>query len=189
MSARSSPQDDPSDLLAQAEHLGYDLRPAIEQDRLRILKFRLDFQRNFGRVFDADMVFREAERSSATVPDRLVIDSIYPFIEGVHGTDALLDGLAAFLERYPGVVYLTVPGDLGDAVYRRIYNRVTAGTAGIFEFKVHEGRSREIAIRKLRQPSRLHGPVPLRDPPGRGIVEEPVYESGDALPGRTAAVS
>lgn len=176
-------QDDPSDLLAQAEHLGYDLRPAIEQDRLRILKFRLDFQRNFGRVFDADMVFREAELLLGDpVPDRLVIDSIYPFIEGVHGTDALLDGLAAFLERYPGVVYLTVPGDLGDAVYRRIYNRVTAGTAGIFEFKVHEGRSREIAIRKLRQPSNFTDPFRFVIRPGAGIVEEPVYESGDALP-------
>jgi KaiC/GvpD/RAD55 family RecA-like ATPase len=153
-------QDDPADLLAHAEHIGYEFRPAMEQDRLRLLKFRLDFQRNYSRLFDAAAVIRELEELLAEpLPDRLVIDSIYPFLDGSHGSGEMLEALSDFLERYPGTVYLTVPGEFGDEISQRIYNRITAGAAGIFEFLVHDGRSRELAIRKISQPAKLTDPI------------------------------
>jgi KaiC/GvpD/RAD55 family RecA-like ATPase len=45
-------QDDPADLLAQGEYLGFDLRSAAEADRLIVVRFRLDFSRSYARAAD-----------------------------------------------------------------------------------------------------------------------------------------
>jgi KaiC/GvpD/RAD55 family RecA-like ATPase len=176
-------QDDPVDLVAHAEHLGYDFQTALAEDRLRLLRFRLDFLRNYSRTFDPGLVFEELESLLGTPqPLRLVIDSIMPFVDGGHYVDDLVDGLAGFLEGYPGTVYLTLPTELGDAIFRRIYHRITSSAAGIFEFRVVEGRGRELAIQKLRQQANFTDPFRFIIRPGVGIVEEVDWATPDNLP-------
>lgn len=176
-------QDDPSDLIAHADHLGYDFRHALANDRLRALRFRLDFLRNYSRVFDPALVFAELDSVLGEPrPSRLVIDSLLPFLDGGPYVDDLVDGLAHFLAEFPGTVYLTVPTELGEIVYRRIYHRIASSAAGIFELRFLEGRGRECSIQKLRQPALYTDPFRFVIRPGVGIVEEGSWDMPDNLP-------
>jgi KaiC/GvpD/RAD55 family RecA-like ATPase/DNA-binding NarL/FixJ family response regulator len=174
-------QDDPADLVAHAEHLGYDLRGALEHDRLRLLRFRLDFLRNYSRVFHADAVFQELETMLGEPrPTRLVIDSAFPFFDGGQFAEELVDALLRFLERFPGAVYLTGPGDQG--AFRRVHQRLAAAAGGVFELQQRDGRGREFAIQKLRQPAKETDPFRFVIHPGAGVVEEVAWVSRDDLP-------
>jgi KaiC/GvpD/RAD55 family RecA-like ATPase len=176
-------QDDPADLIAQGEFLGYDLRAAAEEDRLIILQYRLDFPQNYSRAADPTRVLHELRSHfEEHKPQRFVIDSMSPFIDGGRAAEEALTGFPEFLDSIECTTYLTVPGDLADSYYSRLYDRVIASSAGIFHFELGEGQVRKLSIRKLRQPvnstAALH--VVLR--PGVGIVEHEPSRLSPELP-------
>src|SRR5688572_18492854 len=51
--------DDPADLLAQAEYLGFDLESALNDERLILLRYQLGFAGRFGRADSHQAAFDE----------------------------------------------------------------------------------------------------------------------------------
>jgi KaiC/GvpD/RAD55 family RecA-like ATPase len=166
-------QDDPEDLLGQAEFLGYEMRAAAEADRLAVLQYRLDFAHNYTRLADPDRLVAELEEMLGGPPvSRLVIDTVVPFVNSQGAQDDATAALASALERLPGTKYLTVPGDVGDAHYWRMYDRVVTGAAGIFHLERGERQARVLTLRKLRQTATSTEPFQFALVPGMGVVEQ-----------------
>jgi KaiC/GvpD/RAD55 family RecA-like ATPase len=179
-------QDDPADLFTQAEYLGYDLHGAAAQERLAFFRYRLDFQRHYSRVADPSLVFEELKSLLwDQIPHRFVIDSVLPLLEGGMAADEAVDAFARFLDEIPCTTFITVPGDLSETYYRRIYNRISAGAAGIFHFENLDGAARQMTVRKLRQRLGSTESVRFSIRPGAGIVEELALRSHDDLPEET----
>lgn len=179
-------QDDPADLFAQAEYLGYDLQDAAASGRLAFFRYRLDFQRHYSRVADPALVFEELKSLLwDQIPHRLVIDSVLPLLEGGMAAEEAVDAFAQFLDEIPCTTFITVPGDLSETYYRRIYNRISAGAAGIFHFENLEGPARQMTVRKLRQRLGSTESVRFTIRPGAGIVEELSLRAHDELPEET----
>ncbi len=165
-------QDDPEDVLTHAEFLGYDLRTAAVEERLVLVRFRLDFQRNYARVADPEKIYLElGEQLGSEVPSRLVIDSVLPFMEGA--AEERMAPLPRFLKALGCTSYLLVPGELEDPYYRRLYNRIISGAGGIFHLATGEGQGRELTIRKIRQPVTSTEPIRFDIHAGLGVVEQP----------------
>lgn len=176
-------QDDPADLFAQAEFLGYDFRAAAERDAVLLFRYRLDFQRHFSRVADPAMVFEELKTLLwERVPARFVIDSVLPLLEGGLAAEEAIDAFAHFLEEIPCTTYITVPGDLSETFYRRMYSRITTGAAGILHFEPVGGVARQMTVRKLRQGTAPTEPIRFVIRPNAGIVEDQTRDSYDDLP-------
>jgi circadian clock protein KaiC len=176
-------QDDPADLLSQAEYLGFDFRTAAESERLVVIRFRLDFPRSYSRAADPTRVFTELmDHVREHEPSRFVIDSMSPFLEAGRASNEALAGLPEFLDSLQCTSLLVVPGDLSETAYSRIYDRVIASSAGIFHFESVEGHVRQLAIRKLRQPvtSTEHLRFVIR--PGVGIIEHEAVQHREELP-------
>jgi KaiC/GvpD/RAD55 family RecA-like ATPase len=122
-------QDDPDDLLAHGDYIGYDFRPAIREGRLIFLQFRVDFLRRYSRMMNPELVFEELLdllTEDGLQPTRLVIDSVAPFLEGGHVSNDLVDRLGTFLRDWEGTTYVMVPGELREAAHRRLYDRVVS---------------------------------------------------------------
>ncbi|HYH79985.1 MAG TPA: ATPase domain-containing protein [Longimicrobium sp.] len=165
-------QDDPDDLIAQAEFLGYDFRAAAEEDRLSVLQYRLDFAHNYARVAEPERLADELHALLEDEPQqRFVIDSATPFIDAETASGDPAGALAGLLERIGATTYVTLPGDVDQPQYWRIYDRIVTGAAGIFHLDRVEGQVRELSIRKLRQTAVSTEPFRFTIAPGAGIVE------------------
>ncbi|HET6764997.1 MAG TPA: ATPase domain-containing protein [Longimicrobiaceae bacterium] len=176
-------QDDPEDLLAQGEFLGYELRAAAEGDRLAVLQYRLDFAHNYTRMADPGRVLEEMEQMLGEPSvSRIVIDTVVPFVDSQGAQDDATAALAAMMERLPGTKYLTVPGDVGDSHYWRMYDRVVTGAAGIFHLERGEGQARVLTLRKLRQTATSTDPLHFTLAAGMGVVEKVAAGAGWEAP-------
>lgn len=176
-------QDDPADLLSQAEYLGFDFRSAAEAERLVVIRFRLDFARSYARAADPARAFAELmDHVREHEPSRFVIDSMSPFLEAGRATDEALAGLPEFLDSLHCTSLLVVPGDLSETAYSRIYDRVIASSAGIFHFESVKGHVRQLSIRKLRQPVESSEDLRFVIRPGVGIVEHETVQHREELP-------
>ena len=67
--------------------------------------------------------------------------------------------------------YFTVPGDLGDSFYARLYDPLVSGTAGVLHFEMLHDDVRQVSIRKIRQAPVSSEPLRFIIRPGLGIVE------------------
>jgi KaiC/GvpD/RAD55 family RecA-like ATPase/DNA-binding response OmpR family regulator len=165
-------QDDPEDLLAQAEFLGYEMRSAAEADRLAVLQYRMDFAHNYTRLADPDRLVAELEEMlGVPAVSRIVIDTVVPFVSSQGAQDDATAALGSLIERLPGTKYLGVPGDVGDSHYWRMYDRVVTGAAGIFHLERGDGQARVLSMRKLRQTATSTEPFHFTLVPGMGVVE------------------
>lgn len=165
-------QDDPADLLSQAEFLGYDLRPAAEDGRLAVLRYRPEFIQNLSRAIDPEQIVVELlSLLDNDTPDRFAIDSILPFLQEGSASYEAMEALSRILQALHATTYLSVPGDVSDSAYWRFYNRIVNGAAGIFHLQVRDGPVRELSIRKLRQAAASTEPFLFVIHPGVGIVE------------------
>lgn len=166
-------QDDPADLLAQAEYLGYDMRAAAEADQLVVLQYRLDFSHNYTRAADPGQLLSELEgQFGGEQPARFVVDSILPFLDQSSGGYEPMAGLTHLLDRLSSTIYLLVPGEVNESQYWSTFERIRAGAAGIFHLSVEKGRVRELAIRKLRQSATSTEPFRFVIRAGVGIVAQ-----------------
>ncbi|HEY0995303.1 MAG TPA: ATPase domain-containing protein [Gemmatimonadaceae bacterium] len=164
-------QENPDDLFAQAEFVGYDLRDAVADESLVLLQYRLDFSDNYARAGNPRALVNEFMAVIGDDrPQRLVVDSIVPFIQAggvIHGA---VNSLIQMMEETQATAYFTVPGDLGDSFYARLYDPVVSGTAGILHFEMDHGDIRRISIRKIRQTPASTEPLQFVIRAGLGIV-------------------
>lgn len=166
-------QEDPGDLIAQAEFLGYDFRTPAEEERLIVLQYRLDFAHNYTRVADPAKLVSEFHELIGQVDlDRFVIDSISPFVDTGGAVHDTLDGLMKLLDGAGATTYITIPGDVSEGQHLSTFERVRTGAAGIFHVDASKGEVREFHIRKVRQASTSTEPFNFKIRPGLGIVAE-----------------
>jgi KaiC/GvpD/RAD55 family RecA-like ATPase len=178
-------QDDPDDLLAHGDYIGYDFRPAIREGRLIFLQFRVDFLRRYSRLMNPQLVFEELLEmltGDGARPTRLVMDSVGPFLEGGHVSNDLIDGLGVFLRDWEGTSYVTIPGELREAANRRLYDRVVSSAAGVFHIERSSGKQRLFSISKLRQKAHHTDPFSFVIRPEAGIVEDLPGWDAEVLP-------
>lgn len=165
-------QDDPDDLLAQADFLGHDFRSAAESGALSVLQYRLDFAHNYARVPEPSRLVDELHELLANEPQaRFVIDSAVPFLDAETASGDPAGTLAGLLERIGATTCITLPGDVDQPQYWRIYDRIVTGAGGIFHLDRVQAQVRELSIRKLRQTAVSTDPFRFVILPGAGVVE------------------
>ncbi len=165
-------QENADDLFAQAQFIGHDFRKAVANDSLALLQYRLDFSDNYARVGNPKAVANEMlEVMTGMRPRRLVVDSILPFIQAGGAMHGAATALVQVMDELQATAYFTVPGDLGDSFYARLYDPLVSGTAGIIHFEMHHDDVRQLSIRKIRQAPASTEPLRFLIRPGLGIVE------------------
>lgn len=166
-------QEDPGDLIGQAEFLGYDFRTPAENNQLIVLQYRLDFAHNYTRVADPGRLVDELrDLTEHATLDRFVIDSISPFLDvrgSIHDT---VEGLLSLLEGVGATTYLTAPGDISAASMAASFERLRTGAAGVFHLEAATGNVRDFVIRKVRQTASSTEPFQFSIQPGLGVVAE-----------------
>jgi KaiC/GvpD/RAD55 family RecA-like ATPase len=165
-------QENPDDLFAQAQFIGHDFRRAVSDDSLALLQYRMDFADNYSRVGNPRAVAHEMiEVLSGLRPTRLVVDSILPFIQAGGAIHGAATSLLHVMDDLQCTAYFTVPGDLGDSFYARMYDPLVSGTAGVLHFEMFRDDVRQVSIRKIRQAPASNEPLRFLIRPGLGIVE------------------
>ena len=163
-------QDDPTDLIAEAQYVGVDLEGALADERVVLLRYQLDFVRRFARTAVPDIAFEELERLlGATRPARVVIDSVAPFLEATTASGAGIQALVAFLDRLDATSIVTYPADLAGFYDRRL-EPLLQRAAAIFHFARDNERGSRIEIRKIRYAVPSTAPVPFVIHQGNGII-------------------
>jgi KaiC/GvpD/RAD55 family RecA-like ATPase len=167
-------QENPDDLFAQAQFIGQDFQRAVADESLALLQYRLDFADNYSRVGNPRAVARELiEVLGANRPRRLVVDSILPFIQAGGAMHGAATSLVHAMDELQATAYFTVPGDLGDSFYARLYDPLVSGTAGVLHFEILRDDVRQVSIRKIRQAPASTEPLRFLIRSGLGIVEIP----------------
>ncbi|MDB4886143.1 MAG: recombination protein RecA [Gemmatimonadetes bacterium] len=165
-------QENPDDLFAQAQFIGHDFRRAVADDTLALLQYRMDFSDNYSRVGNPRAVAHEMiEVLAGLRPKRLVVDSILPFIHAGGAMHGAATSLLHVMDDLQCTAYFTVPGDLGDSFYARLYDPLVSGTAGVLHFEMFRDDVRQVSIRKIRQAPLSAEPLRFVIRPGLGIVE------------------
>ena len=164
-------QENPNDLLDQARFLGYDFHAASAQDQLAVLQYRLDFAHNYSRTANPEVLARELIDTIGSIPPtRLVIDTILPFADVGSGAHHAANALLHVMEHLSPTALFTVPGDVSDQYYTRLYDSVLSGAGGIFHLTSVSGGVRELALRKVRQGPTEWAPLRMVLRPGVGLV-------------------
>jgi KaiC/GvpD/RAD55 family RecA-like ATPase len=164
-------QENPNDLLDQARFLGYDFRSASERDQLAVMQYRLDFAHNYSRTANPEVLARELiDTIGASAPTRLVIDTILPFADVGSGAHHAANALLHVMEHLSPTALFTVPGDVSDPYYTRLYDSVLSGAGGIFHLATVQSGIRELALRKVRQGPTEWAPLRMVLRPGIGLV-------------------
>ena len=165
-------QENPEDLFAQAQFIGHDFEDAVANDKLIVLQYRLDFSTNYGRVANPKVVARELiDALQGVRPTRFVVDSILPFVQAGGLNHGAVEALLHVMDDLQSTCYFTVPGDLGDSFYARLYDPLVSGAAGVLHFEMLQGGVRQLGIRKIRTPPRSTEPLRFVIRSGVGIVE------------------
>jgi KaiC/GvpD/RAD55 family RecA-like ATPase/DNA-binding response OmpR family regulator len=164
-------QENPNDLLDQARFLGYDFQAASERDQLAVIQYRLDFAHNYSRTANPETLARELiDTIGSTPPARLVIDTILPFADVGSGAHHAANALLHVMEHLSPTALFTVPGDVSDPYYTRLYDSVLSGAGGIFHLTTVQSGIRELALRKVRQGPAEWAPLRMLLRPGIGLV-------------------
>jgi archaellum biogenesis ATPase FlaH/DNA-binding response OmpR family regulator len=176
-------QESANDMFAQARFIGQDFMAAAAEDRLVVLQYRLDFSSNYSRVGDPRAVADELIRAcGGEAPARLVVDSILPFVQAGGTSSGAVLALVSLMDNAATTAFFTVPGDLGDSFYARLYDPLGTGTAGILHFELDADDVRRLSIRKIRQTPISTEPIRFLVKAGLGIVELDEGEQGFTSP-------
>ena len=163
-------QDDPTDLISEANYLGVDLERALADERVILVRYQLDFVRRFARAASPEAAFDELERLIGPMrPARVVIDSVAPFLEAGGASGAGILAVVAFLDRLGCTSIITYPADLAGLYDRRVEPLVQRAGA-ILHFARDAERELHIEIRKIRYAVPSTSPVHFAIRSGEGIV-------------------
>lgn len=179
--------DDPDDLLAQGEFLGLELSEALADERFVLLRYQLDFARQFGRSADPQIAFDELARLLGNhVPTRLAIDSVSPFVDAGTASGAGVVALLKFLDHLGATSMLTYPGDLSGRYDRRL-EPLSQRAGAILHLSTERDRTGTLEIRKVRFGVPSTAPVSFVIRPGVGFVGagEPAGRRAEDVPEHT----
>jgi KaiC/GvpD/RAD55 family RecA-like ATPase len=165
--------DDPTDVLSSGAFLGMDLQRALRDERLVLIRYQLNFIKQFSRAPSTDVVFAELKRLlGSSNPVRLAIDSIVPFLEGgTSSGSASMFALIQFIDQLETTSLLTYPGDLA-GLYDKRLEPIMQRAAGVFHLSTpnHARRNGLFEVRKLRYQARSLGSLAFRIQAGAGFV-------------------
>lgn len=160
----------PEDVIALAEAMGMDLRPALDSGRWIMLGYQQGFRERYRRTIDAGEVFEELRRfvNGDAALGRLAIDTCGPLIEwreSGNGAELLVEllgelgstSLLSFAAEYPGML---------DSGFDLISQRASL----ILHLTLASNGCREMMVRKSTTAMEVPGPISFDIEAGRGIV-------------------
>lgn len=162
-------------LRALALHMGVDLRIALLEERLVLLRYGAGFARRLGQATTvAAAAVGELRAAIASLaPTRLVIDSVLPFLDDGSAAGSAIGALAELLASTGATTLVTCPGDLTHAYDRRLDALVQSAAAVIH-------LAPDTAARGISRVEVVKGPAISEERPrhvamlaGRGLVAAP----------------
>ena len=166
------------ELLTFGDLLGFDLRIALREERVVVLRYHSDFVRRLARVGTVERVVDDLRALvSKYRPRRMVIDTFAPFLDDGSASPVAAASLAELLERSQATSLLTYSSDLASSYDRRLEPLVQSA-AGIFRVAHESTGVRWLEVVSLRysasegSPQRVAMPAFPNDAfPVRRLVE------------------
>lgn len=157
-------------LAEQASWLGIDLKPALNDGRLLLFRYRSDFPRRIAQAASADEPLDDLRRELLGYrPQRLVIDSVAPLLEDGSASAVAAASIANLLEVSQSTALVTYPSELGASYDRRIEPLVHAA-AGVLRLVRDDAGAPSIEIVSWRNPAEpLPEPLGAMSAPSRAI--------------------
>lgn len=163
-------QDDAADLSALGRYLGLRLGDAVRAGQLTILRCRGDFARRYRQAAQPESVFDELRSLVGwTLPTRIAVDSVAPFMEVSATSGASVSALARWLESTGATSLVTYPGDVARTDDLRV-DALLQRAAAVVRFNAHTERGRRMEALKTRFSGASRAPIEFRVEGGRGIV-------------------
>lgn len=160
---------EPNDVLEQAAFLGVRLEQRLRLGQFALLTYQPEFARHMSSAPSPAFALDELRREIGGVPrQRLVIDSIAPFLDVRSSSGALVGALMQWMEGFGATTFVTLPGELGGEFDLRL-DPLIQRAHGIVRF-VASGTGRKIEIIKTRFEALSAAPVAFRIERGLGIM-------------------
>ena len=170
---------DPDDVLEEAAFLGVRLEQRLRSGQFALLTYQPEFARHMTSAPSAAFALDELGREIGGVPrQRLVIDSIAPFLDVRSSSGALVGALMEWVEGFGATTFVTLPGELGGEFDLRL-DPLIQRAHGIVRF-VATGARRQMEIVKTRFESASAAPVAFKIERGLGItrLDAPITVTG-----------
>lgn len=175
-SAAMVTEDDPQDLVAQATDLGIDLHRGAASGRFTMIRYQRDFVERLNRTLSFASPFEElAGLLGSQTPNRVVVDSVIPLLDGGAASGAGVAALAEFLDRTRATALVTYAGDLRDYHDRRLHPLVRS-CAAILNLSAYGQSIGRIDVIKARWRLKSDAPSFFAIRRGCGVV--PLDDSG-----------
>lgn len=160
---------EPDDVLEQAAFLGVRLEQWLRSGQFALLTYQPGFARHMSNAPSSALALDELQREIGGVPrQRLVIDSIAPFLDVRSSSGALVGALMHWVEEFGATTFVTLPGELGGEFDLRL-DPLIQRAHGIVRFAAY-GTRRQIEIIKTRFEALSAAPVAFRIERGLGIM-------------------
>ena len=175
----------PRDLRSLATFLGLELEAAIAEDRLIILRHGRELSSRLARPGTLYGAVDELGTVVESIrPERIVIDTVAPFLAGDGASPVAIARLAEMLEIVGATAIVTVPGRVDDAYDRRL-DPLVQDAAGVFHLSHEPDGSVAVDTVTIRMSS--FAPLPSRltlgRPPARRVLAEERERSRPGLLG------
>lgn len=179
--------DDPAFVVAHAADLGIDLLAAGAAGRFTLVRYGRDFGARFERLLSAEPVIHELVATLGTqASDRLVVDSVAPFLDCGSAAGSGVAALGDALDRLRCTTLVTYPGDVRERYDRRLEPLVRRCAAVLHLSAYGEGIGR-MELVKARARLWSDAPSYFRIRPGLGVI--PLEEdSGATDPAQRATI-
>lgn len=163
------------DVIAHANFLGMNLKPALRDDRLMLLRYRSDFAHRAARSVAPESIVADLERLVAPHrPARIIVDTFSPFVAGPPPLAPIVAALADMLNRLGSSAMLTFPEDLAMG-YDRSLEPLVHDAAALIRLVNEGGDIRRAELVTLRYPPPASPTTRFVIREGSGIVaEQPV---------------
>lgn len=157
----------PERVLEEADHWGMGLRKPWQEDELRLLTFKPEFERRLLSAADPGEVFGELAGLLQGGTARLAIHPGTPLWETGAGTSAA-SHFVRWAESGDATCWVTLASDLEDTLSAAT-EWVLESATGVFHLERLSGGLHELRIRHLSPPAGFEGPITLSSAPGRGL--------------------
>jgi KaiC/GvpD/RAD55 family RecA-like ATPase len=142
----------PTELAARADRLRIDLKGAVRDGRLLLLRYRPDFARRVMHAASAEDATDDLRRQILEHrPQRLVIDTVAPLLEDGSASAMAATSIAELLALSQGTALLTYPTELSKSYDRRLEPLLQAMDA-VLRLVSDEQSGRRVEVVSMRDP-------------------------------------